>query len=625
MKVIVTRGSPRVWNLFDNNTALPGPDFEYQHCSGKFVGDCIGDAEIKRWSENPDRRAASKLACDFDDYIWSKYNLSVSSYGYCEKISRMTYRFPVIISAQTGKGKNYFVTNTLREFARKCEKEILYISNRVALGYQQKKDLANAIGSPLKDWENREIFENVRVLTYQKLLDCCNSEEAQKLKNYDYVVLDECHFFYSDAFFNPQTWEILNKTVELFQNAVRIYMSATLEDVIDPIRYIEGKVLEANQDVEYGTSSVGEYALAYDFPRNYSNYKVSFFSDWKQLFPKMVSTKEKWLVFVTSKGTGKKMIADIDEYTKGSDLVTYIDSDTRNSEKNEDRILWDSLLRTGKYESKILITTSVLDNGFSIKDTDVKHIVLFTHDRTEFLQELGRFRLSDDKTQVNLYIKKYTPTTHAKRKTMYNRYCEMLKSIDGDGTKYKQGDIRKAVKALWRDSNGQQLRNCFYFKEREGLLEPVLNEMARWRIKRLGQQIDDYEKLLEQAGEDASAIYKARWLEKELSECNDFDFDKHQDAINKMRTLLDSQSSEQLVEGTKQHIDFSSQFIELFKIIDPSNTAISRSKRRYKHGLGHDALKNRLNDLRKYNLFYELQFDNDTKEIKISHMPQTTE
>ena len=169
MKVIVTRGSPRVWNLFDNNTALPGPDFEYQHCSGKFVGDCIGDAEIKRWSENPDRRAASKLACDFDDYIWSKYNLSVSSYGYCEKISRMTYRFPVIISAQTGKGKNYFVTNTLREFARKCEKEILYISNRVALGYQQKKDLANAIGSPLKDWENREIFENVRVLTYQKL------------------------------------------------------------------------------------------------------------------------------------------------------------------------------------------------------------------------------------------------------------------------------------------------------------------------------------------------------------------------------------------------------------------------------------------------------------------------
>lgn len=47
----------------------------------------------------------------------------------------------------------------------------------------------------------------------------------------------------------------------------------------------------------------------------------------------------------------------------------------------------------------------MLDNGFSLYDKKIENIVLFTHDRTEFLQELGRYRLPEGKT-VNVYIKK---------------------------------------------------------------------------------------------------------------------------------------------------------------------------------------------------------------------------
>lgn len=44
---------------------------------------------------------------------------------------------------------------------------------------------------------------------------------------YIYVICDEAHFFTSDALFNPDTKNILSAIVQVFQDAVRVYMSAT--------------------------------------------------------------------------------------------------------------------------------------------------------------------------------------------------------------------------------------------------------------------------------------------------------------------------------------------------------------------------------------------------------------
>ena len=54
-----------------------------------------------------------------------------------------------------------------------------------------------------------------------------------------------------------------------------------------------------------------------------------------------------------------------------------------------------------------MISTTVLDNGVSIHDSDLKHIVLPSHNKTEFLQMIGRKRLADNET-VKLYIKNHT-------------------------------------------------------------------------------------------------------------------------------------------------------------------------------------------------------------------------
>jgi len=63
--------------------------------------------------------------------------------------------------------------------------------------------------------------------------------------------------------------------------------------------------------------------------------------------------------------------------------------------------------------------TKVLDNGVNIKDDELKHIVIYTNNQTEFIQMLGRKRRKDDEI-VNLYLK------HRSEDEMYRDYNNSL-------------------------------------------------------------------------------------------------------------------------------------------------------------------------------------------------------
>lgn len=201
--------------------------------------------------------------------------------------TRGIHQIPVLISAPTGSGKNYMVTHDLREYAKELSRKILYISNRVALDNQQKKDLAKLTRvdydrSPtyFVDCDYEGVFDNVTVITYNRLLHKFYnlSEDAAWFRSFDYVVIDECHFFYSDAYFNAYTDIILQKITKCFSNAIRIYMSATFEDVIQPIFWYEwrSQITDEN-DVDYIKRFFHKNLFAYKFPRDFSHYKVRFF------------------------------------------------------------------------------------------------------------------------------------------------------------------------------------------------------------------------------------------------------------------------------------------------------------------------------------------------------------
>lgn len=51
------------------------------------------------------------------------------------------HRHAILISAQTGRGKNHFIMDRLIPYALETNQEVFIFSNRVALSTQQKKAL----------------------------------------------------------------------------------------------------------------------------------------------------------------------------------------------------------------------------------------------------------------------------------------------------------------------------------------------------------------------------------------------------------------------------------------------------------------------------------------------------
>ena len=534
---------------------------------------------------------------------------------------------PVFISAQTGRGKNYFITHSLREYAKKNGERILYISNRVALDYQQKKDLAvltNTRFSPYSTedcLENTEVFSNVTVVTYHKLLHDFSHKTQEWFLSFRYVVIDECHFFYSDSLFNPYTGYLLEKIVEKFRNSVRIYMSATFEDVLDPICYYESSFMTT---IDHGTRFYRCFPLAYYFPRDFSAYQCKYFSDLEQIAAEIQngSKKEKWIVFVTSKEAGKSLCSELNDIPKDSStqiekVAVYFDSQSRNSDDLETRKLWEQLEQNGKTNRRILVTTSVLDNGFSVKDPLVKNIVICTDDKTEFLQELGRCRIEKG-TQINLYIQKMTNTTYANRKRTYEKFSNLFEDFCGEpqgvysedsNAFLKQGNPVQAVRELWTVQEDFRRGPINLIPNKDGTLSPAINMMAWWYTLQLGRRLSVYKDLKKLEGENAEILYKAQWLRCDVSSkiCSidtlpEYDLDKL-DSNTKLKELigfLDEQAKKnlELVEGKDDFTNFSQQFTKLYAKAFPEDKSLNRGKDR--NPWQHQAIQNHLKKVTKY-------------------------
>ena len=88
-------------------------------------------------------------------------------------------------------------------------------------------------------------------------------------------------------------------------------------------------------------------------------------------------------------------------------------------------------MRTGLLQCQILITTSVLDNGVNIKDSQVANIVLMTEDEDEFKQMLGRRRFASENETINIFIFVGKSHLFSKRANIYfQTYCNLCDHRD---------------------------------------------------------------------------------------------------------------------------------------------------------------------------------------------------
>ena len=321
---------------------------------------------------------------------------------------------PVFISAQTGRGKNTFIEDLLIPYMKdlnyreNTKKEILILSNRIALNTQLRKRI-----------ENTGV---AKVLLYQGFLNFLDYN--QYVESYKYVICDECHFFTSDANFNPNTALILEKIIMNFQQSIRIYMSSTFNDCLQYIFEFEKRIhkLCSQKLIEKKNKVLPPdnlNFLYYQFERDYSYFDIKYYSDYmdlKDIIIESIENGEKWLIFIDNRNQCQYLKDTLLKYYKEKkgqeannnkeDALTYSDIlliDAKS--KNDDEYI--QSISAEKFNCKILISTSVIDNGVNLKDSSLKNIVISDINKNKCLQMVGRKRVEDGET-VNLYIMKFS-------------------------------------------------------------------------------------------------------------------------------------------------------------------------------------------------------------------------
>lgn len=288
------------------------------------------------------------------------------------------------ISAGTGTGKSTFILEHLAPYAKKEKKNILYLCNRTCLKNMIDKE---AVKGELS---------NVEVKTYQSLeTEVRNNfykKEGIYLRKYDYIVVDECHYFMGDSVFNPYTDLSYMYVMGKRGQSTVIMMSATANTLFDFL-------------VEEGHIEKKHF---YRIPGNYDYVKNLKFYEKKDLTILIdeVLKNEKEAKIIVFCSSADRMIEMHDKYRN---KANYICSET--AEKRLLSICDNDCLqeKNGKYtfKKKILFATTALDTGFSLKDFAIKHIFCEIFDADSMIQCFGRKRSLDETDTCTFYVAKH--------------------------------------------------------------------------------------------------------------------------------------------------------------------------------------------------------------------------
>ena len=518
---------------------------------------------------------------------------------------------PVFISAQTGKGKNYFIENTLIPYVRelnykeKTSYKILILSNRLALKQQIKNRIENG-NNDLDDKENGEegktypYKEVADVMTYQSLLHYKRNLK-KKPDKYIFVICDEAHFFTSDAMFNPHTYQILETIVQLFQKAVRVYMSATPYECLEYIIKCEDEERERLNIKKHGwDQSKYKYGkmVFYHFERDYSYLDTKTYSSISELYDEIVESvvrrKEKWLIFIDDKEKcvkekdklGKlikdkeRSLVNEDKKMKKKDEGAETNKDNE-AEKKVERVyvvdadskkesIYQEIVKNAKLnkDTYILISTSVIDNGINLES--INNIVVSDMEKSKCLQMVGRARVSDINGRKTLYMKRFCDGEVNKRiknlmrqQDAYHSY-ELAYDKNAKAYDYKGHNSYGFVNKYYegKDTDWEDAKHWFGRPFINATTKLYLNEIAKSLVEKL---IPKYQYILNEMEEEKNEQqnqesenrmgqkyleYQLSWFGKKYCEDDDITYVDKEKAKKEFVAFLESyvESGEQIVE-----------------------------------------------------------------------------
>lgn len=319
----------------------------------------------------------------------------------------------VIFEGGTGTGKTYFVLNTLSKYCLDNNMKILFLCNRTALANEVRDDLV------------KYNIKNIDVDTYQKIEDRIKKNTLIN-KEYDFVVLDEFHHvlevynIYTDLSFK---WVMKHPAKKLF-------MSATCSGLF-------------NLMVENGKVSPDNH---YYIPKDYSYVDKIVSYNKKNAYLKIINelmqnTNDKIIYFTQS------LEQAIELYKQYEDTATFYCSKWTKNEKAKELLKEnEGKIHNQTFEGRLLITTTALDVGITLKDYSIKHIVANIYDYSQLIQCLGRKRIiteKDDKLWIEgkedrctFYIRNYSKRElNVYRNT---KLIEQMKLFKNDREKYNE-------------------------------------------------------------------------------------------------------------------------------------------------------------------------------------------
>lgn len=348
----------------------------------------------------------------------------------------------VLISAQTGTGKTYFIKNVLLDELMDHER-LLFVCNRTNLKRQLKKDLLQKYKQSIPETLNEldkitTIADKVTITSYHAISRTIQEEQynpnapKSDFNLYDYIVFDECHFIFSDGGFNNKTRFAYEKIVhDYYPHIVKIFISATMYEIRNPIvRCVE---MAKNNGFGLNEAIIHEYNTGND----YSYLNPYYFNNIDTIVNliKNDTSNDKWLIFISDiNRDGNKLLEEL-----GEKNCSLIKSGTQSDELN-------SIINNSRFTKKVLVCTKAMDNGININDPKLKNIVIMTWDRITFIQMLGRKRIDiNNPDKVNLYIPTRFKKSFLSKLKTYNdkkREVELLENNKMEFYKKYDNDLK---------------------------------------------------------------------------------------------------------------------------------------------------------------------------------------
>lgn len=362
----------------------------------------------------------------------------------------------IFISSPTGSGKTYFVLNILRPFLIQNNKKALYLVNRSILKEQIDKeigrirlktgDVRNPIGVKTYQSIEKEIcigeYREEENGTYQSFVE---NKIYKDYHQYSYVVCDECHYFFTDSNYNASTAISFRFIQEMFFDKIRIFISATIGSIQEYIKEDNWRRYSPQytpfykfcpQHQIYTDIDSASHSDGYD--GYYRYYGDSMEKDYGYLHVEIIkgdndiidlindrNNKGKWLIFVDNIQFGEKLEKELNkgDSVNGNQAV-FVSSGYKDDTYglNEFREIADHEIQS----ARILIATSVLDNGINLKDTKLRNMVIMADNETEFIQMLGRKRV--DGERLNLYIYRRDKNTFVRRREQAARRIKIVQN-----------------------------------------------------------------------------------------------------------------------------------------------------------------------------------------------------